>query len=656
MSYKCLLCFLYTLFFVLLHAEAYSNSPEEEIRKLKNKEAELLNTSPDSLLKWIEQNKKKKPSFPVSFHYEMLKAKCLNTLGDYSESKKTMDSLLNKNNKLPALYRARALTQKGATLLLSENLSESIDCFLKALTFYQGYNDKDEQAYFYTQILWYYITADDKNKINVYLEKINELLNSGINDPTTRVISHLRLGENFFNWVKIDSGVYHLNQSITIALKYNLKDLAADGYNMLGYFLSHYSAVGIDRYFHQADSLYQLTGNKRNRAHTLNNYVRYLLAKNKLSKARIVLDTIGSLLETNWFYQQQYYYELKTEYYRKVNNINQAIATIKIANSWQIRRVETILNEKAQIAEAKLDNEKKQRLIDFQSHFIAEKEREVKKVQERRKWLLGLIFLFTIFFSGMFYYSIKLRNANRKLAMQSTELELLNQSLADDKENINQKNATLEQTMAHNQVLMKEMNHRVKNNLAMLAGLLELQKVQAENPAIKKELSDVISRLQVVSSFHKSLYQQDESSSSMSVRGILLQLCEKQRKMLASGFSSAIHIDVENHEMSISKLLPLCLILNELMTNACKYALDAEGDEIRVFFKENGTKYLLEVRDTGPGIPEENVFDVKKHMGLNLVTLLTKQLKGQFSWSREGKWFSMRIEFPIQQDVADVNI
>ncbi len=203
----------------------------------------------------------------------------------------------------------------------------------------------------------------------------------------------------------------------------------------------------------------------------------------------------------------------------------------------------------------------------------------------------------------------------------------------------------IQASLHEKEVLLKEIHHRVKNNLQVISGLLTLQAAQINDERLQRMIKESQSRIWTMALIHQTLYQSG-NMASINMADYIRSLCGN---LLSSHAQLAmppnIIFDVLPLQLSIDKAIPLALIINELVTNAMKHAFaDGRTGEIRIGLQEYrdrsrpvptdlGRVYTFEltVADNGVGLPAG--FDAKnqKSLGLQLVGMLTQQLAGQFA-------------------------
>lgn len=191
------------------------------------------------------------------------------------------------------------------------------------------------------------------------------------------------------------------------------------------------------------------------------------------------------------------------------------------------------------------------------------------------------------------------------------------------------KDEAIRKALRERETMLKEIHHRVKNNLSVVASLLSLQ---ADSEAIDKRarqlLLDSRNRILSMAMVHEDLYQ-SENFSSVDMHTYIDSFIRSLSQVYHSGNAIQLHIDIHDICLDIAAAIPCGIIINELVTNALKYAFpDSGGGNIYVSLHECGNEYVLEVKDDGIAFPDDLDLDSGEHLGLTLVTILVSQLRG----------------------------
>ncbi|HEX5780162.1 MAG TPA: PAS domain-containing protein [Xanthobacteraceae bacterium] len=207
-----------------------------------------------------------------------------------------------------------------------------------------------------------------------------------------------------------------------------------------------------------------------------------------------------------------------------------------------------------------------------------------------------------------------------------------------------------EAALRQRELLLKELNHRVKNNLQMVSSLLNLQATRMDDPAAKEQFRKAIDRVQAVGDIHARLYQ-GEQLGLLDFDQYLMDLCSRLRESTLDGRSIRLDVEVEPMTLDIDRAIPLGLIVNELVTNSIKHAFPpgARGT-IEVKLKKGGAGEVLRlsIADDGGGIADQGARD---GLGTRLIEGLMQQLGGRIE-RRDDSGVCYEIVVPERADVS----
>ncbi|PAU93615.1 hypothetical protein CK503_10695 [Aliifodinibius salipaludis] len=195
----------------------------------------------------------------------------------------------------------------------------------------------------------------------------------------------------------------------------------------------------------------------------------------------------------------------------------------------------------------------------------------------------------------------------------------------------------LKKSVKEKQVLLEEIHHRVKNNLAIISGMLQLQAFEADNEEIRNALNDGQLRIQSIGIVHELLYQSG-NFIDISFEEYISKLIDTIKNTLPFNHQ---HIDVEvdtgNVLLDINQAIPSAILINEMVTNAYKHAFDnSQPGKIEILLTKSDKEISMIVRDNGKGLPDG--FTVENHasIGMNLIETLTNQLEGELFYTSDG--------------------
>ncbi|KAA0119932.1 GAF domain-containing protein [Methylobacterium sp. P1-11] len=219
----------------------------------------------------------------------------------------------------------------------------------------------------------------------------------------------------------------------------------------------------------------------------------------------------------------------------------------------------------------------------------------------------------------------------------------------------------LRAALARQDLLAREMSHRVKNSLAIVASLLALQARAAEDPAVQTALADARSRVEAIAGVHDQLWRQGDKDGDKAEgdgEGVpgeldLAPFLEKLVANLASGVpGQRLACTACPQRISADRAIPIGLLVNELVTNALKYAYPPEthpaGGEIRVRAERRPEGLVVEVTDDGIGLPAGfEIGRASKSLGMRVVGSLTRQLGGSLTIPARETGTCFRLEVPL---------
>lgn len=207
----------------------------------------------------------------------------------------------------------------------------------------------------------------------------------------------------------------------------------------------------------------------------------------------------------------------------------------------------------------------------------------------------------------------------------------------------------IEKSLKEKDILLKEIHHRVKNNLAIVSGLLELQVQSIKDEGTIAALKDSQNRIQSIALVHQQLYQ-FESFDEIHLDLYLNDLISGLKKTLDSSRTIDFKIESDHIKISIEYAIPCSLILNEVVINAYKHAfINVSNPTINISVKQKDNNVELEVCDNGIGFSKKDSSKEKSSLGSTLIEILTQQIYGNYNYSdnsESGTCF--KLTFPIR--------
>lgn len=318
-------------------------------------------------------------------------------------------------------------------------------------------------------------------------------------------------------------------------------------------------------------------------------------------------------------------------YYKELNRIDSAYhyATLKTEIDDSIRGI--MEKELGNDIELKYND-------DLNKKIIEQKDKEFKNQQ---KVNLVQLIIFLIIGIVLIMLLIFVINSNRKK-------NRMNKLLQEQKASIALKNEIIDISLKEKEVLLKEIHHRVKNNLQIISSLLNLQSKNITDKHALDILEEGKERIQAIALIHHRLYRSD-NFSYISMEEYLPDLIAQLKKAyVSSTFKLDTTIQTDNIKMSLDTAVPLGLIICELITNSFKHAFTERKDgEILISLQagDQPKSFVLLVKDNGVGFKYGMNFLVEGSLGSEIISALTEQLNGilNIDTSEKGTTFTLNF-------------
>lgn len=228
----------------------------------------------------------------------------------------------------------------------------------------------------------------------------------------------------------------------------------------------------------------------------------------------------------------------------------------------------------------------------------------------------GMVIL--LVFSALMYSRYRLKQrANDNLGLKQAE--------------INEQNRLLQKLLEEKEWLLKEIHHRVKNNLQIVISLLNSQSAFLENEDAILAIQNSQHRMHAMSLIHQKLYQSG-NLASIDMLWYIQELVNYMKDSFGTDKKVFFSIDADQINLDVAQAVPLGLILNEAITNAIKYAFggNRKGKVVILFKKQNNDSFLLKISDNGIGLPVDFDPETTESLGMSLMRGLSEQLDGSF--------------------------
>lgn len=422
------------------------------------------------------------------------------------------------------------------------------------------------------------------------------------------------------------------------ALSLNIKPAHASIYNSLGLtYLELKDYISSNIYFKKALTEYEAANDYKRQAECLKKLgeIQSLLNKDSESKTfyNLAIEKFEKSISVNQKYKINKYsigisYSELADIYQRINNYKKSLEYYKTYVIYK----DSVNNEQTlkvsdRFTFYKDATEKDEEIASLE---VANKIQQIKS--EKQQFLaiglvisLGLILLLL----GVLYNRYRLKQKALKI--------------------INEKNE-------ENKLLMREIHHRVKNNLQIITSLLGFQiEKHGDKGALKNILQESQNKIKSMAIIHQNLYSGNQFAK-VSVNTYVVELMEHIEKSFKRNRKSKlvkINLDIDPKQIQIGLAVPLGLILNEIVTNSYKYAFTEKNDQenaidIKFYRIENSSKYYLTIKDNGVGLPQDFDINNLNSFGIQLVHGLVDQLQGEIEiTNQKGTLYTIVVEEPI---------
>jgi two-component sensor histidine kinase len=305
------------------------------------------------------------------------------------------------------------------------------------------------------------------------------------------------------------------------------------------------------------------------------------------------------------------------EVYQQFNNLQDSIAL----NEKELQ----MLNQRIAYQTVKL-----QEKIDAQDKEIAAKlVMEEKRNQQRIVMYIIIFFMLFLLIIGYFLFK---RSSKREMVLFEKNEEIL------------LKSSMLTNALKEQELLIKEVHHRVKNNMQIIMSLLKLQAEKINDKRVEVYFSEARNRIQSMALIHEFLYKKEKMDYMQMDDYIKQLILEIQISYTQPNHIIEIHTDLDPIQLDFDTSIPLGLIINELVTNAYKHAFPNGVGNIWVSFKNIENRYKLTVKDNGIGPPENFKEKMENSLGMELIHLLSNQINATIE-IKQKSGFEFEISF-----------
>jgi two-component sensor histidine kinase len=323
-------------------------------------------------------------------------------------------------------------------------------------------------------------------------------------------------------------------------------------------------------------------------------------------------------------------YESLVFSYKKMNMPDSALVALE--NYWKIKQrfLETSRNKTVAQVEQKFHKYRNEKEIELKAAEIELLKKDLVVDKLLRNGALVMSILLALM--AILYY-------NRYKLKQRTSEVLTIKNLEIEKQKMQ-----IQTSLEEKDILLKELHHRVKNNLAIVSSLLRIQSNKLEDEKAIQAVRQGQQRIDAMSMIHQRLYLSDKITS-INIKEYVNDLAESL--MNAYGYNCDnfdLELAIESEELDVDLAMPMGLIINELLTNSFKYAYaKIQQPQLKISIKKNGG-LILEIHDNGIGIDIDRWTRASDSFGKKLIVGLTHQLGGTYTIEKNnGTFFKLHI-------------
>jgi len=578
----------------------------------------------------------------------------LNT-GNYYQAEKIFLRLIEESKQLkdPQIYHNYFML--GETYFRTNQLQKALIARINCVRTYEKDPDKSlEEGFLYYQYLaMSYSSNNHHDKALLYSLKSFDILVK-IKDWESY---YSVLGWVINGYVKVrnyKAGLLFLDRAIKLHKPVNADDrlMAISSrlrlYNLMGKDEKMESTIPA---FNRALQEVYTTLGENQGFYNYNNYIsqyesliQYYIRKNRWGLVAEILEEIEPLtLKTNVVSTRLMVYECKYKLDSANKNYLAAITGLQKIKIISDSLANTENRKQVNELEARYQAENREKQIQSLNKQTIIQNIKLDSVNQQRNFTLFGILILSLL-AGIIFYAYRLKQkSNHRLQLQQKKINIQNNTLSNlltEKEKILMDKDHLldlqKDLIFEKEWLLREIHHRVKNNLQVVMSLLYTQAAYIQNPAALDAIKDSQNRVQAIAIIHQKLYSK-ANVAIIVLEDYVTELVSYLSSCYNPGFKKIkIRTNILNLNLDISQAVPIGLILNEAITNSIKYAFDDDGGEIKIEACMSGIDSVqLRISDNGRGLPENFNVAESSSMGMEIMLALGKQLGGTFSIKNE---------------------
>ncbi|WP_276482998.1 histidine kinase dimerization/phosphoacceptor domain -containing protein [Paraflavitalea pollutisoli] len=335
-----------------------------------------------------------------------------------------------------------------------------------------------------------------------------------------------------------------------------------------------------------------------------------------------------------------YYYHYKADSARGLYQaaIRNHVRLLEIKDSLNAQKKNRELNR----LKVEFESERKDANILLLQQEQALKDLQLSNAARRMKWIVAGALLLLALLGGLYSRYRSKRRSNELLLQQQAVIDEKNQRLE-------QANQDQQQLLDEKEWLLREIHHRVRNNLQIVLSLLNTQSVYLDNDKAREAILQSQHRMYAMSLIHQRLYQA-EHVSAIDMEPYVLDMVQYLQEDAVNNKLLQFVVSVDTIRLDAAQAVPVGLILNEAISNAIRHAFpDGRSGTIQVSLRRQEGLIVLEVVDDGIGLLAGTGAEEPHSMGLGLIAVLTRQLDGQLDMDGKN---GLRVQITFTPDDA----
>jgi two-component system, sensor histidine kinase PdtaS len=598
--------------------------------------ADVMNTKPEQALLYMHKGR----MASSKGNDKEWEGYFLQAAGIIHDLNNQLDSSLYYFEKTIALARemndttmeANALGNIGAAYHARGYLQPALNYHLAAARLREATSSKQYLGKSYNNIGLLYRMKKDYPKAMEYLNK-SLRLKENESDEEGIATTLLNIGSCYQHTGNYDSALAFARNSLTLATKIGDKDnIAAATGNIGSALLSLGKPEQAKTYLTQALQLFGKNGNDEEYFSVYQGLSKYYLQKGDIAQSKeYALKGLTKAKEMQRREQEVNFLKLLANLERKEGNALQAFNYLEEASQLN----DTLLNiaNNRQLNEMNILYETEQKESEIQKLTTEGLENRLKLLENnRQRNVLMTAFAFAAVIAIIIGYSLKKNKEKSALLAKQNEI--------------------IEKQLKEKEILMGEIHHRVKNNLQIISGLLNLQSRHIADPNALQAVREGRNRVKSIALIHQQLYQR-ESLTAINLKHYLKDLMQSiDQSFRDSGKEITHQVACPELLLDVEAAVPIGLIVNELVTNSYKHAFHQKNKGIITLqIEADEPSMQLIIQDNGDGLPEGFNLQEQKSFGLKMINTLVNKLKASFTIEQDsGAKFILHI--PNYSDIS----